>query len=685
MDVCKTSFGNRNFFGDGAGPLGAGWQLKTHARQLTISALHLNRSVPLSFISDAMAEKSTRRTLSERRIAARSSNVQRRRVGLFPFTANWHSLPSYLGEWNASCSAFFTEQKCCSYCGYVAFAGSQPWAEYQLERPTSAVAPYALANCFLAKFCVTFDKRNWYVCGPCSKASDKSRRGRFVVFMTPAYVKLLLTPHPLELQLLSVLDVRIDTYRHYRGFVHGTLQSSSLLDSPFVLGASKNLSGFRPTLREATRLLLHQNLLHNPVVQKYLCNIEKPHPDFGVCFRPAGVVEKIVSCARDRNPIAHMDIDTSDRVLSLVTSVHPQILRQLLKENMLFQAGELIERSDPSRTPAPLEVWVDGLSLDQFLSDDCPSLERCLVPFLFPFGSGSYDGSIDFCDYVRLRTSACFSAFTLYPPYIMFLYQLRQCKIISTACNKVCLEKDIYDIRRRFPDYTEQMLFKRIIKHSIPASIAGLPNWFLSQFKDLLCMVEYFGLPDFFVTVTADEVSESKWLEIEDLTMLLRAFNTELTWADAPVECARLFHDRLQRFARKYLFDSPALLGRILHYMIRYEVQSRGSVHAHIVLWVDKADVPRVTNEIVACIPGRVDELGQLARPEDPMRARLYDLVCRKQLHVCRSGACVQDGRCKSGYPFDSHFQGSTLDSVTNRWKYFRPRHRTPERCLLSS
>lgn len=272
-----------------------------------------------------------------------------------------------------------------------------------------------------------------------------------------------------------------------------------------------------------------------------------------------------------------------------------------------------------------------------------------------------------------MRFSAGFSAFTLYGPYLMFIYQLRQCRIIASACNKMCLEKDLYNLRRRFPDDSEQMLYKRVIKHSIPPSVAGLPNWFFSQFKDLLCMVEYFGLPDFFVTVTADEISETRWTEIDDLSTLLRTFNTELTWADAPVECARLFHERLQRFTRRFLLSPPALLGRITHSVTRYEVQSRGSVHAYIVLWVDKRDVERVSGEIVACIPGTVDELGRIARPDEPLRARLYDTVCHKQMHTCRPGGCLQDGRCKSGYPFDSHYDNSALDSVSNRWKYFRP------------
>lgn len=301
------------------------------------------------------------------------------------------------------------------------------------------------------------------------------------------------------------------------------------------------------------------------------------------------------------------------------------------------------------------------------------TLEQALVPFLFPFGTGAYDGSVDFREYIRMCFSAAFSPFTLYVPYLLFMYQLRQCKIIATACNRVCLEKDLFNLRRQHPEFSDQALYREVIKHSIPGKVAGSPSWFMSQYKDLLCMVDHFGLPDIFLTVTADEVSESRWAEVNDLCDLLRRIKLNLDWTDAPVESARLSHERLTNFMNGYVLGGPAVLGRVLHSVIRYEVQSRGSVHAHIILWLDKRDVQRVTNEIVACIPAVLNSSGEFNRPEEPMHARLFDLVRRKQMHVCRPDACLRYGKCKSDFPFDPHFDDAVLDPVSNRWKYFRP------------
>ena len=49
---------------------------------------------------------------------------------------------------------------------------------------------------------------------------------------------------------------------------------------------------------------------------------------------------------------------------------------------------------------------------------------------------------------------------------------------------------------------------------------------------------------------------------------------------DAPVECARLFHERMERVMEQWIFinggKDKGVLGRINDYLIRYEVQDRG-------------------------------------------------------------------------------------------------------------
>jgi hypothetical protein len=45
----------------------------------------------------------------------------------------------------------------------------------------------------------------------------------------------------------------------------------------------------------------------------------------------------------------------------------------------------------------------------------------------------------------------------------------------------------------------------------------------------------------------------------------------------------------------------------IKEYVIHYEIQQHGSLHAHIILWVVENDIENITNEIVAFIPTTFD------------------------------------------------------------------------------
>ena len=49
--------------------------------------------------------------------------------------------------------------------------------------------------------------------------------------------------------------------------------------------------------------------------------------------------------------------------------------------------------------------------------------------------------------------------------------------------------------------------------------------------------------------------------------------------------------ERVQEGLRVILGGRRAALGKRLHYVTRLELRRRGSVHGHIALWVDPADV----------------------------------------------------------------------------------------------
>jgi hypothetical protein len=51
-------------------------------------------------------------------------------------------------------------------------------------------------------------------------------------------------------------------------------------------------------------------------------------------------------------------------------------------------------------------------------------LEMTLFPFLFPHGHGDYSGKTHFNEYLKYRMNALLSPFTLYKPYLLYMYDL---------------------------------------------------------------------------------------------------------------------------------------------------------------------------------------------------------------------------------------------------------------------
>jgi len=109
---------------------------------------------------------------------------------------------------------------------------------------------------------------------------------------------------------------------------------------------------------------------------------------------------------------------------------------------------------------------------------------------------------------------------------------------------------------------------------------------------------------------------------------------------DAPVECATLFHEKVMQFLDSCVLNQKhgkgGILGRVTHYVIRYEVQHRGSLHAHIILWVETDDIDKVAAEITAMIPADFDnDSMSFTDPTCPQQTTLKNLVLRKQIHQC--------------------------------------------------
>jgi ATP-dependent DNA helicase PIF1 len=119
---------------------------------------------------------------------------------------------------------------------------------------------------------------------------------------------------------------------------------------------------------------------------------------------------------------------------------------------------------------------------------------------------GAYqEGS--FAEYLRYRMLCGFSLFTLYKPYLMIMYLVRQCNLLHSSCSENVLERDMKAYRRAHPGCTEEEVIRNCLKFSVPSTIPGTPGWHYQALQDLLAMVKVNGMPQLFWTATMDDVS----------------------------------------------------------------------------------------------------------------------------------------------------------------------------------
>ena len=80
-----------------------------------------------------------------------------------------------------------------------------------------------------------------------------------------------------------------------------------------------------------------------------------------------------------------------------------------------------------------------------------------------------------------------------------------------------CLEKDIKQTQHAHPHMNEAEVVQHVTQYSLPSSIEGTLRWHKSQQKDLLAMVDKFGMPNMFFTLTTDEASFLRWEDVADI------------------------------------------------------------------------------------------------------------------------------------------------------------------------
>lgn len=174
---------------------------------------------------------------------------------------------------------------------------------------------------------------------------------------------------------------------------------------------------------------------------------------------------------------------------------------------------------------------------------------------------------------------------------------------------------------------------KRIV---LPASFIGGPRDMRRRYLDALALVQRFGKPDLFITMTCNP----EWKEIqEQLYPGQRA-------QDRPDLTARIFRGKLQDL-KDQLFKKE-IFGKVAANVHVIEFQKRGLPHAHMLIILK--------SEYKITTPDQYDKFVCAELPNQTKYPELYGLVVKHMMHgPCgeknKNNSCMLNDQCKYHYP----------------------------------
>ena len=125
--------------------------------------------------------------------------------------------------------------------------------------------------------------------------------------------------------------------------------------------------------------------------------------------------------------------------------------------------------------------------------------------------------------------SSLFSPFTLYKPYLLDMYDLKQLLKLIQETSYTCLNNDIKRAKQMHPHMSEPEVIRHVTKYNLPASLQGILRWRKAQLQDLLAMVEKCSMPHLFLTLIADEINSLQWEEVTNIETIAKKIENNFT------------------------------------------------------------------------------------------------------------------------------------------------------------
>ncbi|XP_015167740.1 uncharacterized protein [Solanum tuberosum] len=170
----------------------------------------------------------------------------------------------------------------------------------------------------------------------------------------------------------------------------------------------------------------------------------------------------------------------------------------------------------------------------------------------------------------------------------------------------------------------------------LPGSFIGGPRDMRRRYMDAMALVQKFGRPDLFITMTCNP----EWIEIQ------QALLPGQLPQDRPDLVTRVFRAKLQDL-KDQIFKKE-IFGPIAAHVFVVEFQKRGLPHIHLLLIFKEGNKIRSADEYDRYISAEI--------PDSDTHPELRALVVRHMIHgPCgekrKTSPCMKDGQCKFHYP----------------------------------
>ncbi|XP_016506237.1 uncharacterized protein LOC107824026 [Nicotiana tabacum] len=189
----------------------------------------------------------------------------------------------------------------------------------------------------------------------------------------------------------------------------------------------------------------------------------------------------------------------------------------------------------------------------------------------------------------------------------------------------------------------EREASKTVKQNFLPTSFTGGPRDMRQRYMDAIALVQHFGKPDIFLTMTCNP----SWPEIKQ--HLLPTNETQ----NRPDLISRVFKAKVEEIKTEILKRN--IFGKVAAYMYTIEFQKRGLPHAHFLIIL--------TDDYKLLTPEAYDKFVCAELPDPDTNSYLHKLVIKHMMHgpcghLNPTNSCTKRNECKFKYP--KSFVGET-------------------------